>query len=191
METRRACYHRHDVAWSDYDAQGAMTDSLAGSAAPRRIRLTAEGITAGIIGGATIALWFLILDTVRGHPLFTPTLLGTAIFRRAEPIAPPGTLPVSVPMVLLFTMLHALIFIGIGEIAALLVRLAERDANYTFGIVLFLVIFLSGFLFFTMIFAVDVLDVLSWQAVFAGNILAVAAMGLYFKRRHPNVKMLP
>src|SRR5262245_37082017 len=137
-----------------------MTDSLAGSAAPRRIRLTAEGITAGIIGGAAIALWFLILDTVRGHPLYTPTLLGTALFRPAEPIAPPGALPVSVPMVLLYTMLHALIFIGIGEIAALLVRLAERDANYTFGIVLFLVIFLSGFLFLTMVFAGDALDVL-------------------------------
>jgi hypothetical protein len=168
-----------------------MTDSPAGSEAPRRIRLTAEGVTAGIIGGATIALWFLVLDSLHGHPLYTPTLLGAAIFRPETPIAPPGALPVSVPMVLLFTALHGLIFVGVGEIAALLLRLAERNANYTFGIVLFLVIFLSGFLFVTMIFAGDVLDVLSWQAVFAGNILAVAAMGLYFKRLHPNVKMLP
>lgn len=168
-----------------------MTHSFAASAAPRRIRLTAEGITAGIIGGATIALWFLVLDSLHGHPLYTPTLLGTAIFRPATLIAPPETLPVSVPMVLLFTALHGLMFVGVGEIAALLIRLAEKNANYTFGIVLFLVIFLSGFLFGTMVFAADVLDVLSWQAVFVGNILAVAAMGLYFKRRHPNVKMLP
>jgi hypothetical protein len=168
-----------------------MTNSLAASAAPRRIRLTAEGITAGIIGGATIALWFLVLDSLHGHPLYTPSLLGTAIFRPATPIAPPETLPVSVPMVLLFTALHGLMFVGIGEIAALLVRLAEKNANYTFGIVLFMVIFLSGFLFGTMVFAADVLDVLSWQAVFVGNLLAVAAMGLYFKRRHPHVKMLP
>ena len=79
-----------------------MTNSLAASAAPRRIRLTAEGITAGIIGGATIALWFLVLDSLHGHPLYTPSLLGTAIFRPATPVAPPETLPVSVPMVLLF-----------------------------------------------------------------------------------------
>jgi hypothetical protein len=84
-----------------------------------------------------------------------------------------------------------LIFVVLGEIAALLVQLAEKNANYTFGIVLFLVIFLSGFLFATMVFAADVLDVLSWQAVFVGNVLAVAAMGLYFRRRHPNLKMLP
>ena len=168
-----------------------MTNSLAASAAPRRIRLTAEGITAGIIGGATIALWFLVLDSLHGHPLYTPSLLGTAIFRPATPIAPPGTLPVSVPMVLLFTALHGLMFVVVGEIAALLVRLAEKNANYTFGIVLLMVIFLSGFLFGTMVFAADVLDVLSWQAVFVGNVLAVAAMALYFKRRHPDVKMLP
>jgi hypothetical protein len=168
-----------------------MTDSQRASAAPRRARISAEGITAGIIGGATVAFWFLVLDSLHRHPLYTPTLLGTAIFRPATPIAPPEALPVSAPMVILFTALHGVIFVGIGEIAALLVRLAEKNANYAFGVVLFLVIFLSGFLFVTMVFAAHVLDVLSWQAVFVGNLLAVAAMGLYFKRRHPNVKMLP
>src|SRR5262245_3820746 len=168
-----------------------MIDSPRECAAPHRIRLSAEGVMAGIIGGATVAFWFLVLDSLHGHPLYTPTLLGTAIFRPGTPIAPPGALPLSAPMVLLFTALHGAIFIGLGEIAALLVRLAETNANYAFGVVLFLVIFLSGFLFVTMVFAAHVLDVLSWQAVFVGNLLAVAAMGLYFKRRHPNVKMLP
>lgn len=168
-----------------------MTDFPGESAVPRRLRISAEGVTAGIIGGATIAFWFLVLDSLHGHPLYTPTLLGTAVFRPATPIAAPEVLPVSVPMVLLFTVLHGVIFIGIGEIAALLVRLAEKNANYAFGVVLLLVIFLSGFLFVTMVFAAHVLDVLSWQAVFVGNLLAVAAMGLYFKRGHPNVKMLP
>lgn len=168
-----------------------MTSPPGASAASRRIGLTTEGVTAGIIGGATIALWFLILDSVRGHPLYTPTLLGMAIFEPGTPIAPPAALPISVPMVLLFTALHGAIFVGIGEIAALLVRLAEKNANYTFGIVLFLVIFLSGFFFVTGVFAAHVLEALSWQAVFVGNLLAVGAMVLYFKGRHPNIKMLP
>ena len=43
-----------------------------------------EGIIAGIIGAATIAIWVLILDTINGHPLYTPTLLGTALFGRGE-----------------------------------------------------------------------------------------------------------
>src|SRR4030095_11319506 len=125
------------------------------------VRISAEGITAGIIGGATVAFWFLVLDSLHRHPLYTPTLLGTAIFRPATPIAPPEALPVSAPMVILFTALHGVIFVGFGEIAALLVRLAEKNANYAFGVVLFLVIFLSGFLFVTTVFGADVLDVLS------------------------------
>jgi hypothetical protein len=174
-----------------YDSRAVMTNSSAEGAASRRIGLTAEGVTAGIIGGATIAVWFLILDSVHGHPLYTPTLLGTAILRPGTPISPPEALPVSASVVLLFTVLHGVIFVGIGEIAALLVRLAEKNANYTFGVILFLVIFLSGFFFITMVFAAHVLDTLSWQAVFVGNLLAVCAMSLFFKRRHPNVKMLP
>ena len=169
-----------------------MTSStIEGEGPASGIRLTAEGVTAGIIGGATIAVWFLILDSLHGHPLYTPTLLGMALFRPGTPIAPPEALPVSVPLVLLFTALHGAIFIGIGEIAALLVRLAERNANYTFGIVLFLVFFISGFFFVTGVFAAHVLEALSWPAVFVGNLLAVSAMVVYFKRRHPNVKMLP
>jgi len=161
------------------------------STVPRRARLTAEGVTAGVLGGATIAVWFLILDSIHGHPLYTPTLLGNAIFRPSAPIGPPEAMPASLALVLLFTVIHGAVFVAIGEIAALLVRLAEKSANYTFGIVLFLVIFLSGFLFVTMVFAADVLEALSWQAVFIGNLLAVGAMALYFKRRHPNLRMLP
>ena len=165
--------------------------SLTAERSASRIRITAEGVTAGLIGGATIALWFLILDSLRGHPLYTPTLLGTALLEPGTPVAPPEALPISVPVVLLFTALHGAIFVGIGEIAALLVRLAEKNANYTFGIVLFLVIFISGFFFVTGVFAAHVLEALSWKAVFVGNLLAVCAMVLYFRRRHPNVKMLP
>jgi hypothetical protein len=148
-------------------------------------------VTAGLLGAGTIAVWFLILDTIYGHPLYTPAVLGSAIFRPRAPISPPEALSVSLPLVLLFTVIHVVVFVAIGEIAALLVRLAEKNANYTFGIVLFLVIFLSGFLFVTMVFAADVLAALSWQAVFIGNLLAVGAMALYFKRRHPNLRMLP
>ncbi len=159
--------------------------------APGRIGFRAEGFTAGMIGGGTIAGWFLILDLLRGHPLYTPTLLGTAIFRPGTGVLSPEKLPVSPLMVLLFTLLHGLIFVGIGEIAALLVRLGEKNANYGFGIILLLVVFLSGFFFVSMLFAADLLQALSWPAVLAGNLLAVGAMGFYFKQRHPDFKMRP
>lgn len=153
--------------------------------------LLADGTIAGLIGAATIALWFLLVDTLRGHPFYTPSLLGTALFRGHDVLASPETHPISLPMVLLFTLAHGLIFVVIGQIAARLVRLAEKNANYGFGIILFLVFFLSGFFFVSMVFEADLLRALTWPAVLAGNLLAVAAMAIYFARRHPGFRMLP
>jgi len=153
--------------------------------------LLADGTIAGLIGAATIALWFLLVDTLRGHPLYTPSLLGTALFRGRDAFASPETQAISLPMVVLFTLAHGLIFVIIGQIAARLVRLAEKNANYGFGIVLFLVFFLSGFFFVSMVFEADLLRSLTWPAVLAGNLLAVAAMAIYFARRHPGFRMLP
>lgn len=144
-----------------------------------------------MIGAATIAVWFLILDILQGRPLHTPTLLGTALFRRGAGLASPENLPVSVGMVLLFTLAHGVVFFAIGGVAGSLIRLAERNANYGFGLVLFFVFFLCGFLFVAMLFAEDVLRALAWPAILGGNLLAVIAMALYFKRRHPEVRMLP
>lgn len=153
--------------------------------------LLTEGTAAGLIGAATIALWFLIVDALRGRPLYTPSLLGTALFGGRDAIARPETHVVSPLMVLLFTLTHGLIFVVIGQIAARLVRLAERNVNYGFGVILFIVFFLSGFVFVSMVFAAEILQALTWPAVLAGNLLAVAAMTVYFARRHPGFKMLP
>ena len=39
-----------------------------------------EGGIAGIIGAASVALWFLIVDSIAGRPLFTPAILGASVF---------------------------------------------------------------------------------------------------------------
>src|SRR5438094_265370 len=39
-----------------------------------------EGIIAGLIGAAVVAVWFLILDVARGRPFLTPTILRAAVF---------------------------------------------------------------------------------------------------------------
>jgi hypothetical protein len=47
-----------------------------------------EGTDAGIIGGLAVAIWFLILDTIAGHPFQTPSLLGQVVlFGDARPDA--------------------------------------------------------------------------------------------------------
>jgi hypothetical protein len=151
--------------------------------------LLADGTIAGLVGAATIALWFLLVDTLRGHPLYTPSLLGTALFRGHEALASPATHAISPLMVVLFTVV--LIFVVTGQIAARLVRVAEKNANYGFGVVLFLVFFLSGFFFVSIVFEAELLSALTWPAVLAGNLLAVAAMAIYLGRRHRGFRMLP
>ena len=38
-----------------------------------------EGTDVGLIGGLVVAVWFLILDTIAGHPFQTPSLLGQMV----------------------------------------------------------------------------------------------------------------
>jgi len=154
-------------------------------------RVYGEGITAGLIGAATIAVWFLIVDTINGRPLYTPTVLGTALFRGGAGLDHPEALPVSFEMVMVFTWVHALVFAAIGGIAARLLAFAEHTANVGFGIVLLFVVFEFGFVAVTMIFAEEILSSLAWPAVLVGNLLAAAAMGAYFWRHHPNLSIEP
>ena len=46
----------------------------------RRLGVIREGILTGIIGATAVAVWFLIVDTINGHPLYTPRALGAAVF---------------------------------------------------------------------------------------------------------------
>ena len=45
-------------------------------------RVYQDGIVAGILAALAVALWFLVFDTIRGQPFYTPNLLGTALFGR-------------------------------------------------------------------------------------------------------------
>ena len=170
---------------------GTATHDVSTARATDFSRLSNEGIVAGLIGAATLAVWFLILDAIQGRPLYTPTVLGTALFGNASALGAPERLPVSFEMALMFTWVHVLAFAVLGGIAAYLLALAERDPNYGFGILLFFVVFMFGFLVVAMVFAEDVLHALAWPKILVGNLLAAGAMAAYFWRRHPNLTIRP
>jgi hypothetical protein len=154
-------------------------------------RISMEGIVAGLLGAATVAAWFLLLDTVRGRPLLTPTILGTALFRGGVGLGDPARLPVSLEMVLLYSWVHALVFCVVGGVAARLLALAERRSNSGFGILLLFVVLEFGFVAAAMLFAAPVLRALSWPAIVLGNLLAALVMGVYFWRHHPGLRIQP
>lgn len=172
-------------------AQPGVTSPAAERQPSETSKLYAEGIVAGIIGAATIAVWFLIVDTLKGRPFHTPSVLGTVLFRPGGTLASPEALPVSFEMVLVYTWVHGLVFCVIGGIAARLLAAAERKPDLGFGVLLLFVVFEFGFLVGAMLFAEALLHALAWQEVLIGNLLAAAAMGGYFWRRHPDLTIRP
>ena len=153
-------------------------------------RLYQEGMIAGVIGAATVALWFLLLDTAAGHPLYTPSVLGTAIFRHAA-LASPETLSVSLEMVGMFTWIHVLIFAALGGVASRLLAMVERNPSWGFGLLLLFVVFEFGFVAAAALLASPILRVIPWPSVLGANLLAAAAMSAYFWRRHPHLVVSP
>jgi hypothetical protein len=149
-----------------------------------------EGVVAGLIGAATIALWFFILDLYNGRPFYTPNVLGAAMSLSGA-VRDSATVPISIELVLFYSWIHALVFCVIGGVAAKLLSLAERDLHFGFGILLLFVIFEFGFVAAAMIFAEPILRALAWPAVLVGNLLAAAAMALYFWRHHPKLRISP
>lgn len=150
-----------------------------------------EGIVAGMLGAATVAVWHLIIDTISGHPLFTPTVIGTALFRGGQGLDSPQTLAVSFEMVVVATWVHFLVFAIIGGAASRLLAVAEQRPNVGFGIILLFVIFEFGFLIAATAVAQPVLHALAWPAVLVGNVLAALVMAVYFWRHHPHLTIEP
>ncbi|HYR96477.1 MAG TPA: hypothetical protein VEM57_07045 [Candidatus Binatus sp.] len=170
---------------------GISSQAVTAKPAPEVGAVYAEGIAAGVVGAATIAVWFLVLDAIKGRPLYTPTVLGTALFRGGAGLAKPDTLPVDFEMVLSFTWVHVLVFVLIGVGASRLIGVAERNPSFGFGIILLFVFFEFGFLLVCMVFADPVLQALTWSEVLIGNLLAAAAMTAMFWRRHPRLAIRP
>ena len=150
-----------------------------------------EGMIAGLIAAATIAVWFLLLDVFQGRPFFTPNVLGAALFGGREGLASLENLPISFQVVLTFTWVHGLAFVVFGVAAAWLVQLAERDPNYGFGILLLLVVIGFGLISVNLVLAEAILRHLALPVILVGNLLAAAAMAGYFRHRHPDLTFHP
>jgi hypothetical protein len=157
---------------------------------PRTASLAQEGMIAGLIGAATVALWFLIVDALAGRPLYTPTVLGSALFRRSAGPPLAEILP-DLEMVWMFTWVHGLLFLAIGGAVARLLGYIERHPSVGFGILMLFVFFEFGFVATAMLFAEPVLHALAWPAVLVANTLAAATMGGYFWLRHRSLSVSP
>ncbi len=141
-----------------------------------------EGLVAGLLGAVAVAVWFLAVDLVAREPLWTPAALGSALFQGASG---PEEVRVTLAPVLGYTALHVGGFLLAGMVAAGLVGQVEKFPPLVFALLLLVVVFEVFFIGLTVALGEWILESLAWWAVFAGNLLAAAAMGGYLWRCHP------
>jgi hypothetical protein len=146
-----------------------------------------EGVVAGVLGAATVAVWFFGIDWSHGRPLYTPTVLGLALFRRSALLANPGMIDPSLTMTLMFTFVHGVIFALMGMATSRLLYQIERSPNVLVSIVLLAVALEFFFLAFALTTAAPAMDALGWREVLLGNLLASVSMVTYLWRRHPGL----
>jgi hypothetical protein len=140
-----------------------------------------EGVVAGVVGAAVVALWFLVFDIARGRPFLTPSLLGAAVFYGAR--SPEGVTIAAGP-VIGYTILHVCAFVAFGVVAASVIAVSEREPAL---FIAFIILFAAFEMFFFAVVAAlgqSMLGVIVWWAILVGNLLASIAMLGYFFRMH-------
>jgi hypothetical protein len=141
-----------------------------------------DGFFAGVIGAGLVALWYLVLDLAGGRPLYTPSLLGSVLFKGATDLA---VIPVEPQVVAWYTAVHFLVFLGVGMVASWLATQFDRFPTVGVAILFLFVIFETGFFIFAFTVGRAVLGTLGLWTIAVANLLAAAGMALYLLRRHP------
>lgn len=151
---------------------------LGGGLLTSSLGVVTEGTLAGLIGGAMVAMWFLLFDIQAGHPLRTPEILGAAVIGEAS-----GALDVSAGFVLLYTVLHFVAFVAFGIVVAALLAATERKFLLP-GLILLIALVAIFFVGFVTIVDQSVREKLVWWRIEAGNLLASVGIVVFFLTRH-------
>src|SRR5437879_12277877 len=134
----------------------------------RTVSLVQERMLAGLVGWVPVALWFLIVDACAGRPLYSRTVLGSALFRRSAGPPLAEILP-DLEMVWMFTWVHALVFLASGGAVARLLGYIEGHPNIGFGILMLFEFFGFGFITVATLFTKPVPHALAAPAVGAAS----------------------
>ena len=140
-----------------------------------------EGVFAGAVGAAAVAVWFLAYDFANGQAFRTPALLGAAIFTG---LRDPAALHIGAAVVIGYTILHTMAFVAFGLAAAFLIEASEREPILLLGLLVVFACFEVAFFGIVTIEDSSLLESLGWWAIVVGNIAAAVAMLTFFFRRH-------
>ena len=142
-----------------------------------------QGLVAGLIGYAVLALFFGVVNLLLGESFFhTAAMLGHAL-TGTEPAA--GAEVRAAP-VFAYNGVHLLLFLVFGFVAAWLVEETERHPLFWYLVFFALMVGLFYNVVLATLFTLPVAAAeISWLTIVLANLAAGAAMGWYLVRRHP------
>jgi hypothetical protein len=141
-----------------------------------------EGTDVGIIGGLAVAVWFLILDSIAGHPFQTPSLLGQMVILGDRT---PDPSHLAFGAILLYTAFHFIVFAVLGMGVVALVHWGIDNPVVRYALLPVFLVFEVLFYGFLEIFSERTHELFPFWAVVTANTLAAICMGAYLWRRHP------
>ncbi|HME70455.1 MAG TPA: hypothetical protein VKM54_11395 [Myxococcota bacterium] len=149
----------------------------------RHASMLQDGVLAGIIGAAIVALWFFVLDLARGKPFFTPSLLGSALLLGKNVDQTPD---VNAIMVLAYTGVHGILFLIAGVAVSWMFHQFERNPQLGLVLLLIFLLFESILFGFEVTLVPHLVGALGAFAVAFANLLSAGGMFWFLIRRHPD-----
>jgi hypothetical protein len=146
-------------------------------------QIAEDGFFCGVLGAAVVALWYLILDSLAGRPLYTPALLGSLLFRSGTDLS---NIVVQPAIVAWYTAVHAVAFLIAGMIASWLAAQFERFPAVGIAMLFLFVMFETAFIIFALAIGKNLLGSLGLWTVAVANLLAALTMAAYLWWRHPS-----
>jgi hypothetical protein len=144
-----------------------------------------DGLFTGAIGALAVAIWFLIVDSIAGRPLFTPALLGSVLLHGAGGAQNVVVAPLEVAA---YTAFHFIVFLIAGLAFSWLMTLFERFPVVGFVLLVLFACLQVGFFAMNSVLGVELMGQLKPWSVIVANLLAAACMSLYQWKRHPRIR---
>jgi len=141
-----------------------------------------ETFYGGAIGGSVIALFFLVVDSMAGQPLLTPSVLGSALFL-GESAATANT--VRLDAVAYATIVHFVTFGVFGLVATKIVRAVEaRGGSFLMVATILFVLTEAGFVAAADVLVPGLVARLGQGTVLTANVLTALAMTWFLRSAH-------
>lgn len=134
------------------------------------------------IGGSVVALFFLVVDSLAGQPLATPSTLGEALFAGADPGA---VGEVRLDMVAYFSAIHFGAFLVLGGVVSYLCRLtgiSKTSVPLVTGVIF--VMLTAAFFGADLLVLRGAAGMIGIPLVLAANALTALAMALFLRKAH-------